>query len=295
MIDKVHNHGSDNASELSQGLRDAVEQVLRDDAPQAQMEQALGRATAARPAHRGPQRRLSVYQAISLSVAASLLVAFLVSLWSPRSSNAWEEVVKTVKAKPWLHLKMTKSTAGAEGEIWASMEKRILAEKLARYAQLSDIGNGMGFRYEKHDGKIRQRLLSKDDKQRFALFELMCEVTIDKKDVSFAETGFRITGQTIRAVTIRERTWTVYDFTFEREYERGVTTEQLSFFVDPDKQLPLRMKYQSGQGNDRGGEATYSVESVIDIDYPEQGPESIYDLGAPRTAEVIPIDSADNE
>ncbi len=291
MIDKLHNYGSDNSSELSQGLRDAVEQVLRDDAPQAEMEQALGRATAAHPPHRRPQRRLFVYQVISLSVAASLLVACFVALWSPRSSHGWEEVVKSVKAKPWLHLKVK----GEEGEVWISMEKRIIAEKTDRGALLSDIGKGVGFRYEKNDGKIRQSPLSEDEKHRFALFGLMFEATIkNKMNVRFAETGLRITGQKIRTVTIKKRAWTVYDFTFESEHEQGVTKEQMSFFVDPDKQLPLRIKYQ-GQGLDRGGEVTYEEESAIDIDYPDKGPETIYDLGAPRTAQVIPIDSADKK
>ncbi len=290
MIDKLQNYGSDNSSELSQGLRHAVEQVLRDDAPQAEMEQALGRATAAHRPHRRTQRRLPVYQVISWGVAASLLVACFVALWRPRSSHAWEDVAKSIKTKPWLHLKPIRPTAGQEGEVWISIEKRITAEKSDRRIVFSDIGKGVVFRYEKDDGKIRQKPLSEEEKQVVTLFGLMFEATIKNKlNVKFAETGFRLTGQKIRTVTIKKRAWTVYDFTFEHKSKQGVTKSQISFFVDPDKQLPLRMKYQARHSKG------YREEQEMAIDYPDKGPESIYDLGVPRTAEVIPIDSADKK
>ncbi|HVW39079.1 MAG TPA: hypothetical protein VHB99_17310 [Pirellulales bacterium] len=270
--------------ELSPELAAAVEAVLARPAPELSVERALARIAgrfAADGSIRNERPRRSRRWLLAAGMAAAVLAAAGVWLWRP--SVSWAEVAKALAGKPWIH-GVSKEKDGTTVEWWFSIERGVFAQRYGKQALFEDNRLHVRYEYDADANRIHRQLSPEKDAGRSAA-ELFEGIMRGKVRAGLFVGDEEVIAQEARRVVDGGRQWLEYDLTLRSRFLGTNRLTQLRFRVDPETQLPYSMKVTPMAA--LGGPIAADAGFERIFDYPDHGPADIYDLGAPRTAELI--------
>lgn len=272
------------SDELSPALAAAVEAVLAQPATEASIERALARVAGQFSAggnNRIDPPRRSLRWLLAAGMAAAVLIAASVWLWRP--SVSWAEVGKALAGKPWIH-GISKEKDGSNMEWWFSIERGIFAQRHGKQALFEDNRLHVRYEYDADADRILRQLSPEQSAGRSAA-ELFEGIMRGNVRAGLFVGDEEVIAQEARRVVDGGRQWLEYDLTLRSRFLGTNRLTQLRFRVDPETQLPysMRVKPMAASGGQIASESGF--ERIFD--YPAQGPVDIYDLGAPRTAELI--------
>lgn len=277
-------HDKGQFEELSPAVALAVEAILAQPAPEASIERALARVTTRFAAGSG-DRNMPLHRnrrgLLVASMAAAVLAAAGVWFWRP--SVSWAEVAKALAGKRWIH-GVSKEKDGTTFEWWFSIERGVFAQRYDKQALFEDNRLHVRYEYEPEVGRIVRQVSPEKDAGRSAaeLFEGIMRGKV-REGLFFGDK--ELIAQESRRIVDGDHQWLEYDLTFRGKHLEAVRLMRLRFRVDPETHLPYSMKAIPIAASD--GQSAAEARSERIFDYPDQGPNDIYDLGAPRNAELV--------
>lgn len=273
------------SDELSPALAAAVEAVLAQPATEASIERALARVAgqfSAGGKNRIEPPRRSLRWLLAAGMAAAVLAAAGVWLWRP--SVSWAEVAKALAGKPWIH-GVVSAPNGEKREWWSSIERGCFASLHGKQAAFEDLRLHVRTEYDPELGRI-VRQIRPDTGMARSFTDLFEGIIRGQAPVGLIVEGQEVISQESRRVVEGDRQWLEYDLTLRVAYDlKANRLSRMRFRVDPQTHLPQSMIVTPLSSSDQADSANHRVE--IAFDYPDRGPIDIYDLGAPRTAELI--------
>jgi hypothetical protein len=216
--------------------------------------------------------------------AASILVVLAVSLGS---QDAWAQVTKSIRSKPWVRLTLHVpiNFPFPEGhqppETWLSSEKQVVARRANGAEQFIDFARQETFEH-RQDGTLWHSSARDSEIAEFKHMERLLRLVADGEQAfPLSDSPIEIVGRSQREVRDDDRRW--IEFAFQCRDPRHTPDDYLvTFRVDPASRLPVEMRStEKLAANDP------AVERAYVIDYPESGPKDIYDLGVPRGVTVV--------
>lgn len=230
------------------------------------------------PSARHAITRRGFHWAVAASAAA--VAATTIPFWNWTAEPALAEVAATVKSRQWLHMVGT-HPKGAKMHFWVSVPQGIHAMKAGEteYALFASQEKDACWSWRAPSNVIR----------RDAFRPLPGELGhLDTLLSAFAsrETSLKVPGedkilsQSQKLVKRDGNKRWQYTFTLKAMDEGHADTYVVVFEVDPETNLPTTWIRRSPDG---------TKELTFDIDYPETGPNDIYALGVPRSAEVTNV------
>lgn len=226
---------------------------------------------------------------VAVGAAVAVIIGvFLV--WAFDPNDSWAQVASAVKLRPWIQI-TGEPEVGQIVEQWFSIDKMVMAtrSKPAGYAELHDLRNHSHAWYEPGEKILYVRT---DDPgsvgQEFDFMKALLESLFrgdERLDFEHKELVEQ-PKQERRMVEAGGRSWIEYTITFPDD---RVDTATIRIRVDPDTMLPRSLIAES-----KPGYAGAPARMEARIDYPEQGPADIYELGVPREAKVVDLSSNGN-
>lgn len=289
MVDPVQSADDSFArAELSGVLLESVEEICGEAIGEEDLVAVLDRARQVQYVRMSYHWWRSPRLLAAAAMAAILLVALL--LWHDRNSVAWAEVVDAVAKKPWLRA-VTTYHDGTKAETWFSTSRRVLGGRIRQGEEERLVWLDFVQKIREDYDPKENRIVRVSDTQRreeTELFEAIYSAflagetnrTIDKGRLEFVH-------EQQRAVEDDGRRWIEHRFKWQDEDDQGSSGTEWVVDVDPKTRLPFRYRQISLPPPGFGSEMS-SVQSW-EIDYPDTGPASIYDLGASRSAKVVDL------
>ena len=251
---------ADHVAQLKQRLL-----AQTDKAPVVQQERPTGPA-------KQPDRRGWMWAALTTAAALVLL-----ALYSPdsRKDAAWAQTRDAVNTMPWMHTE-TQLADGLVMESWFSPQRLVLAtravpaadvdlEGTTPFAMFVDIRQGVRFEYRPLSDEIVKWPMLESDATSMRMVGGFFAAFADGNDLQeFAEANPDLTVSGQRDVDIDGRPFQEFDAVVSFH---GRDT-QVTYRIDPETNLPVSMT----------NEVDGNTQTTI-IDFPDEGPESIYNLG----------------
>lgn len=182
-------------------------------------------------------------------------------------------MAQAVNQAPWLHIIMKGDHRDEDQlrKVWAGFDTGVLAvKKVGGFIEYVDLTPGKEYQYDPQTRSLKIVPVRLDkfvydlaSPQAF-LQSILRSYAVEGAELS--ETNGFYDGQAVRI------------FTAIHDYPHGQCT--LEVFVDPETHLP-RAGRETWQGPHRDPQIT-----EIELQYPDTGPTSIYDLGVPAMADI---------
>lgn len=230
-----------------------------------------------------PYRKIGLRLAVVASLVAMILVAFL--LRETPQTVAWAEVQKKVAEQEWIHI-IWRGQDGETSESWVSIPLQIDGSKFvapsgAQHLRLVDFKKGIQEQYDPEQNIVaRSTRIFPIQREIFEAFRAMSglfsAVSSGEEPVNAKLLDTEIVSQTSRAIERNGKEW--IEFELRTRTEEEAVTRSL-YLIEPDTRLIRTM--QVFQENLQISSAVFS--------YPETGPMSVYDLGAPKTAKFVDL------
>ena len=238
-------------------------------------------------AHSQPQARAepSIWRMImksrttKLVTAAGIVAAILISVSHFNETVVkaveFEEITQAMQHVPWMH--MTKAGfergANATGEEWIGFESKIHAGKSTTgYALFASEIDHKNFEYDPNSHTITVSYL-----EAFPIDVTSPAMLLTSMHKMLEQQGAQTV---VKMGTYQGRRVQVQDITLSDVGGRG-ESQALTLYVDPDSKLLYGAEVK---GVDATGKTVMA--GTITFDYPPSGPQSIYDLGVPRDAQI---------
>ncbi|MEZ6133967.1 MAG: hypothetical protein R3C53_03555 [Pirellulaceae bacterium] len=197
-------------------------------------------------------------------------IVFGVPLLSRNSSQAWGQVVTQVRQKPWVHLSGVHFN-GDPMEFWISFRTGVFAARFGdtEFAHFQRASDSTSCWYRESE-----RLLIEDNYQpmpgEFGHLEHLFDNMSTGAAVSNLSGPDEIISQSRSVLEVEGTQRWQYEFRIRAVDEGHESIFTVLFLVDPISGLPLQWSRLQD-----------SRSLTMQIDYPESGPQSIYDLGVP--------------
>jgi hypothetical protein len=236
-----------------------------------------------------PQSGLSIGRLIMKSRITKLAAAALIIVGTMIGINifpiggasvAFGKMIEATKEMPWMHIVLNENRKGEtkKEELWYSFKAKIQANKKEDgIARFYDYSNNKAYVYTPAKEEITISHLPD------MTFSLGAESPWE-----FVEKAMKAVNDNTTKITQRSEQYDgkrVDVFTIEKEKMNNIN-EEWQFVVDNRSRLLLAIK---AKGFDPNGNIDRAGEFIFD--YPEKGPNSIYELGVPVSAKVIDISS----
>lgn len=281
---------SENTHDLESPLAKAVEAVLAEPLPDSAAARVILKARQldssdqmlSPHSHVAPQRSFLIWGAAgAVAIAATLALALFLH---PGANNSFAEMLAAVKNVPWIHGTMTVTLANGEkygtAEFWKSTSPRTAASKFGEEMHFVDFEKSFSLQYDAKEGAIyRLPSLSTGIPMRFGgpqLPELLERLIADKSDSRGLFHDDRVLE--VKRRTVEENGVSRLEYTLSLERISNATLKRkLRILLDPTTQLPDVWEEELSNGQ----------RALTKFDYPDSGPQSLYELGAPKTARII--------
>jgi hypothetical protein len=199
---------------------------------------------------------------LSIGVAAALLVVVVFHLQP--SKSAWAQVAEAVHGKPWMRC------INNEGKtIWLSFPRKIAAMQDGALARYDDYGAEVRYEY-RPDKKKLFRLSASDTAAYQSMATFFQAIFRGDKDVGDQFAELHIGKRSQQTIEEQGKKWLIYKLEVLTPGPK-LYPGNILIRVDPENHLPNSLIIIAGRER---------VE--FKIDYPEEGPQDIYALGAPR-------------
>jgi hypothetical protein len=210
----------------------------------------------------------------TITAAVVIIILILLSLHDGSvdiASNVYAEITENMQEMPWVHIRIiteypTIDERIAEVDIWYSNNEQVIGMKDSIRVKFSYYRNEKKYDYDSDTNSITVSSISEDDYSN-SLINL--KEGFDSWLKQYGQQGTEINhylgefeGEKVEI--------------YETQEERGSG----KIYVNPVSRLPIHAEfkdtYQGNQGNVQ-----------FHFEFPESGPEDIYDLGVPRDAPII--------
>jgi hypothetical protein len=272
-------------AELSGVLLESVEEILCEPVTDAEIARSLGRARQlAQPTMLRPSRlrRLLAAAAIAASILAAAL--FISHVWTSTASVAWADVVAAVAKRPWVHY-VEMWSDGTKNEGWYSEGRAVEGSHYTPSGPNHGVEQYVWSDYPRKtrayyspatntiaEGTDREMLT---EHKRFFKTAMLS----GRLEAPNRLGRYELVDQRQRETTEEGRRCIEYRFRWrDRDLDAQSSTEFVAY-VDPDTRLPFRLDLIGASNRNRTPFERY--------DYPETGPEDIYALGVPKTAQIV--------
>jgi hypothetical protein len=190
------------------------------------------------------------------------------------ASVAWGKMIENMKRLPWMHIIMEseQNSNKQRFEVWISFESQVSASKRSSgEIRYSDSQKHVEYRYDPSEKTIEISYFSEDITKGSASI------------VNFWETWLKqVTKFSTESITEAGK----YNGRKAKIYKFKASQNELSYesmiIVDTSQNLPVFGHQKSFDSN---GNLIKSKD--LYFEYPEEGPTSIYDIGAPRNVKII--------
>lgn len=199
---------------------------------------------------------------VGLSIAIMLI---------PSPSVGWADVTEAIQAQKWIRGKATYED-GKQSTVWLSPERQVWAFRLGDACYFFDGREKTKFEYRGDGATIVKLPLGEDDVQKVLPLDALSR---DQSAVGpWLLLTEKILRQERREVAEEGKTW----IEFEMLLSRG-QMNQATLRVDPETRLPVHLRMTSPRDK--------SKSVTMQFDYPADGPQDIYALGAPGNIEIV--------
>lgn len=220
-------------------------------------------------------RRISLRLAVVASLAAMILVAML--LRDRSFSLAWADVQQKVAEQEWI-LVRGKANDGETFESWTSISLKIDALKSGNYIRFVDYKNGFKEVYDPVQKTVTRAKLNESDdwEEDHSMLEMFNVIAKGDKSVQIKSPSpkVEIVSQIRREIERDGKSWVEFEMKLKESDEE--TPAKMTFLIEPDSHLIRSMQLVEGER-----------QMTAEFSYPKSGPQSIYDLDVPKSAEVI--------
>jgi hypothetical protein len=224
----------------------------------------------------------------SATAAAMILLAVGVIWLLPRPQSAWAQVVSAVKARPWMRLTLQKPSEGepaakefSEAVLWFRGDGTVAASQWANLSAWLDLVENEAWTFDSKRGVVRRgrNEPGNDSQYEDMLCLRMLSVLLRRFEIGDAgNVPARLTLVETQEdeVVLDGQRWSQFSFAFKMD---SSCPDRLTLVlqVDPKTRCPVRMDVL-----DEGGPPMHFT-----IDYPENGPDDIYALGAPASTAIV--------
>ncbi len=223
------------------------------------------------PPQRAARRTSRLLIGSALTVLAVVAAALALTLLRP--ADAWAQVAKALQGRTWVHTRTLGPDDKQYGESWFSPKSGVIAFRYGAEVEYHDHALRTFTKYVPDEGIVYRLPETRDRMTRDPDFyrQLLDPQGPARSPVP----GMELVAQTRRDLVEDGRTWSVIELTLR--VIGGDRVERMQFRVDPRTGLPHSFAIQSGEG----------PSDTTLFDYPDRGPGDIYDLGAPRTAQLV--------
>lgn len=253
---------------LCQPVPAAVEHQLRDRV------EKVWRHVSERKPHLLTRRQFGWLALASAGGAAAVAVP----LWHSGAQPAWADLVNDAKEHPWMHF-AGRHPNGTRLQFWVSLRKGIHAMKAgnAEFAHFQSKESRTRQWYRASEGVVYQEPYRRAPGELGYLERLLDRFSRGASSVEVPGPDEIIAQSRCRVVQEGREFWK-YEFTLKAFDEGHADTYVVVFLVDPKTRLPRKWARKSPDG---------SRELSFDIDYPLEGPEDVFSLGVPKTAQQV--------
>jgi hypothetical protein len=219
-----------------------------------------------------------------LAAAAVIIMAVLVGIHQfggsiDGSAVALARVVDNIRRMPWLH-QVAKGLVKGEQVIleqWVSFDSKIFATK--RSSGSIEYRNLTELREYFYDPCSQTITISRIKEKDYSPFQGIASQAsyLDGVIKTLGDEGGEVTK---RSDKYKGKVVDVYEISFSEH--PAFETSHLKLFVDPEKYLVIG---EHVKATDKDGKVL--MDCKIELDYPQNGPGSIYELGVPSSAKVV--------
>jgi hypothetical protein len=218
---------------------------------------------------------------ITATIAAGILLSLL-PLLAPRQAT-WAQVASQVRTKPWI-LFTYPSDDGKQHQEWMSISRDMSARRDGDELSFHDHRLKLVTIYQAEERTIiRAGETPRDWKLELdrALDRVFQAIFRGDEKLQSPIPEVELVGQEQKEVERNGRKRLAFELKLRHTLEQREQTWKMTFLVDPATRLPQLVLMTNPQ-KDKGPE-----QFAIQISYPDPGPVDVYDLGAPRDAQVI--------
>ncbi len=235
--------------------------------------------------------RRAAWRRVRRSVAVMALTGVVViaaAVWTSRPSYSWTSMLRALEAQPWVESAVERE-AGHESQGWFSQPHRLVIVRTAGDVVWSDLDDGLRSRYESGSSVLlRERL---DDEAPRSVepsllsFLLSGIAGTDSDDSTQSSSG--------QSPVVLSESWRSVGKGANRSVELDVVLStgavgsspvHLLLTLDPDTQLPRKCELLAGE---------VQIASTVRFEYPDQGPQEVFDVGVPRNVVVQDVTSSE--
>ena len=212
-----------------------------------------------------------------LAAAAVIIIAFMLLTYLGNgtldlTNTAFAQMTEAMKKMPWLHAMAEGIFSGKQERIegWISFESKINATKLSS-GEITYCHRDVLHKYDPESNTITISYVTNEEFEEIGsvwdYWETMMK-QFREADSEISEEKSRYEGKETRVFKISSSPFG--------------TPMEIKLTVDAEKNLPILINQKAFDAN---GDIT--TEANAYFDYPETGPKDIYDLGIPRTVQII--------
>lgn len=208
--------------------------------------------------------------------AVAVVAFFLLAFW-PRNRVAWADVLESLGKKPWIKLSSTEATE------WYSAKHQLNAVKHENGSVIVfDLGNrqidsfarSMPWGLAEATGKIYRSSITEDNRYGIDRGQAFLDALLTGDVMGVAGKELEIIGHARRDVNRNGTKLVEHRFT-----TKDKITNETILLVDATTSLPVEVKRTELNG----------TEFTQTIAYPIDGPLNVYDLGVPKSAEIVDL------
>ncbi len=219
-----------------------------------------------------PRRLIGLRLAVSMAVAASLLL--IVTLWNSQNAFGWAAMLRALENCGWVQADA--ESAGLSG--WVSSQRGVLAIRSGEKVAYFDHSAQTSAQYSADKQVIDQQTMAANsgslDVGKQLLSWLLADVT---GSASEQRLSYEVLSESWRRVG--ENDQDVELLVTLRSSDAQRNTYKIRAILNAETQLPTSVELLSREQ----GES----KKVLVLEYPSEGPSSIYALGVPRETEVV--------
>ncbi|MBL8822987.1 MAG: hypothetical protein JNJ77_10400 [Planctomycetia bacterium] len=268
---------------LTGALQKAVDQIKEQPVSKAAIRRMVDRIENwPEPMILKRRRQRRFWLATSLAASITLFIA-----WLAWPNDSWAEVVQAMQQKQWI--RMSSTIGGYPSVNWISLPRGILAWRRGD-AVYHDSKLKVIYRYDDSAKTIFR--LPEDDESRKSLLatnRLFTDILQNKNELEGTiQRRLEVVHQERHDITSNGKKLTEYHLQCQMQDNKDQRVTMI-FQVDPGTHLAQKLiiKNLTPRSKDEPNELQFQ------IDYPEQGPLDIYDLGFAKTIKLV--DSYPNE
>lgn len=209
-----------------------------------------------------------------LAIAAAVSMVLVVSLWS-QPGYSWSRMIEAMGEQPWVRFDALRGDGGVVQ--WLSPRLGVEAVRSPRGVSFTDRPGDVMLVYDADGDRIVQSPLGPD--QRAADMETHLVTLLANRR---PREGFDVVHQ--RADVRDAGVW------LEVKIQCDDQLVNARFAVDPKTCLPESCELLDEEPRDNEPGRPAAPPRTVQFTYPQDGPTSIYSLGAPQDAEVIKVD-----